>query len=180
MAAAKTLHSRLATKADMPALRVLMERSMRAFLPRFLSPEQVQASFEIMGIDSRLIEDQTYFVIHDGAALAGCGGWSRRATLFGGDHTRGRSPRLLDPASEPARVRAMYTDPDHARKGVGALILALCEEAARAEGFSAVELAATAAGVPLYAACGYQPERAWDEITSKGVPVPLVLMTKDL
>ncbi len=172
------LTHRLAKDADLPALHRLMKRSITAFLPDFLSPEQVEASFEIMGVDSRLVADGTYFMVFDGDALAGCGGWSRRETLFGGDHTSGRNPRLLDPKAEAARVRAMYTDPDHGRKGVGRLILALCEDAARAEHFTRVELAATAAGVPLYEACGYAPIRAWDEITSNGVPVPLVLMGK--
>jgi len=172
------LTNRLARKADLPALHVLMNRAISAFLPDFLSPAQVEASFEIMGVDSRLVADGTYFMVFDGGALAGCGGWSRRETLFGGDHTSGRNPRLLDPKTEAARVRAMYTDPDHGRKGVGRLILSLCEDAARAEHFTRVELAATAAGVPLYAACGYKPMRAWDEITSNGVPVPLVLMGK--
>ena len=174
------LTHRLARKGDLPALQALMQRAIRGFLPQFLSPEQVEASFEIMGLDTRLIADGTYFMVFDGDALAGCGGWSRRQTLFGGDHTAGRNPRLLDPAREAARVRAMYTDPDHGRKGVGRLILSLCEEAARREGFGRAELAATAAGVPLYEACGYAPMRRWDEITSTGVPVPLVLMGKDL
>ncbi len=171
---------RLAMEADLPALHRLMERAITSFLPDFLTPAQVEASFEIMGVDSRLVADGTYFMVFDGDALAGCGGWSRRETLFGGDHTSGRNPRLLDPANEAARVRAMYTDPDHGRKGVGRLILDLCENAARAENFTRVELAATAAGVPLYEACGYAPVRAWDEITSNGVSVPLVLMGKEL
>ncbi len=175
-----SLSHRLAHQADLPALQGLMERAIRGFLPRFLSPAQVEASFEIMGVDTRLIADGTYFMVFDGAELAGCGGWSRRQTLFGGDHTTGRNPRLLDPAREAARVRAMYTDPDHARKGVGRLILSLCEEAARREGFLRAELAATAAGVPLYSACGYAPIKQWDEVTSQGVPVPLVLMGKSL
>lgn len=177
---APNLTHRLANEADLPALHRLMKRAISAFLPDFLSPEQVEASFEIMGVDSRLIADGTYFMVFDGDDLAGCGGWSRRETLFGGDHTSGRNPRLLDAAKEAARVRAMYTDPDHGRKGVGRLILNLCEDAARAERFTQVELAATAAGVPLYKACGYTPMRAWDEITSNGVPVPLVLMGKGL
>jgi len=177
---APCLHHRLARQADLAALHRLMERSIRGFLPDFLSPAQVESSFEIMGVDTRLIADDTYFMVFDGDDLAGCGGWSRRQTLFGGDHTAGRNARLLDPALEPARVRAMYTDPDHGRKGVGRMILQLCEAAARCEGFTRAELAATAAGVPLYAACGYTPMRRWDEITSHGVPVPLVLMGKSL
>lgn len=153
---------------------------MAGFLPKFLNPEQVAASYEIMGVDSRLIADHTYFMVFDGKNLAGCGGWSRRETLFGGDHSSGRNPRALDPTTEPARVRAMYTDPDHGRKGVGRMILQLCENAARERGFLSVELAATAPGVPLYQACGYKKIKAWDQLTSKGIKVPLQLMGKPL
>ncbi|VAV96531.1 Acetyltransferase, GNAT family [hydrothermal vent metagenome] len=174
------LTHRLANLNDLPDLHQLMDRAMRRFLPDFLDAEQVKASYEIMGVDSRLIEDGTYFVVLADNQLAGCGGWSRRETLFGGDHSSGRNPRRLHPATEPARVRAMYTNPNHARQGIGRLILQLCEEAAQAEGFQAVELAATAAGVPLYEACGYTPIKKWNEITSNKTPVPLVLMGKQL
>jgi len=174
------LTNRLALEADVPDLHSLMERAMGKFLPQFLNPDQVKASYEIMGVDSRLVADQTYFMVFSDGELAGCGGWSRRQTLFGGDHTSGRNSRRLDPETEPARVRAMYTDPIHARKGVGRMILNLCETAARNEGFQSVELAATAPGVPLYKACGYVPVRAWEEPTTSGTSVPLVLMGKTL
>src|ERR1700733_10499634 len=108
-----------------------------------------------MGLDTQLIKDGTYFVIEADGCIAGCGGWSRRATLFGGNHTAGRSEALLDPARDAARVRAMYTHPDFARKGVGRMILAHCEAAAAKEGFRKVELAATMSGLPLYRVCGY-------------------------
>jgi GNAT superfamily N-acetyltransferase len=119
-------------------------------------------------------------VVESQSALAGCGGWSRRATLFGGNHTEGRDARLLDPRTEPARVRAMYTAPAFARRGVGRKVLALCEEAARKEGFLRVELAATLGGKPLYAACGYQPIEEMSVATPTGVKVPLVRMGKAL
>lgn len=132
-----------------------------------------------MGLDTQLVDDGTYFVVDLGGAMAGCGGWSRRATLYGGDRSPGRDAALLDPAKDPARVRAMYTHPSHVRRGVGRLILALCEEAARAEGFARVELMATMAGEPLYRACGYQPvERIEDP--RGGAPVPLLRMAKRL
>jgi GNAT superfamily N-acetyltransferase len=174
------LTHRLAVEADLPDLHGLMERAMGKFLPQFLNPDQVVASYEIMGVDSRLVADQTYFMVFADDELAGCGGWSRRQTLFGGDHTSGRNPRRLNPKTEPARVRAMYTDPVHARKGVGRMILNLCETAARDEGFQSVELAATAPGVPLYKACGYVPIRAWEEPTKGGTNVPLLLMGKPI
>ena len=109
---------------------------------------------------------------------AGCGGWSRRATLFGGDHSAGRDAALLDPATDAARVRAMYTSPDFTRRGVGRLILAACEAAAAAEGFKRVELGATMAGMPLYEACGYTEIEAMLVPTKSGTPVPITRMGK--
>jgi len=174
------LISRLATPADIPALKILMERSINLLLPAFLTPEEVAASHEVMGLDTQLIADGTYFVIEADGAIAGCGGWSRRATLFGGDHSSGRDAALLDPAREPARVRAMYTDPAFTRRGVGRLILSLCEEKAGSEGFSSCEMAATMGGEPLYAACGYHRIEPFEAQTSGGVRVPLVRMGKAL
>jgi GNAT superfamily N-acetyltransferase len=174
------LTHRLAAASDMEALTGLMDAAIRDLLPQFLSPEQVEASFAVMGLDTVLIEDGTYFVIEIDGELAGCGGWSRRATLFGGNHTRGRDARLLDPKTEPARVRAMYTSPRFTRRGVGRKVLALCEEAARKEGFSRVELAATMGGKPLYEACGYMPLEPMRVTTPNGVEVPLLRMGKML
>src|SRR3954462_9316070 len=122
----------------------------------FLDEEQIDASRTIMGLDTQLIDDGTYFVVEAAADVAGCGGWSRRETLFGGDHSSGRADRLLDPASEPARVRAMYTNPAHARRGVGRLGPSLGERAAAAEGFTRLELMATLSGEPLYTAYGFR------------------------
>jgi GNAT superfamily N-acetyltransferase len=145
----------------------------------FLSDDQIAASRTIMGLDRQLIADGTYFVVETDGRIAGCGGWSRRATLYGGDHTPGRDAALLDPATEPARVRAMYTHPDFARRGVGALILELCEDAARAEGFTRLELMATMSGRPLYARAGYvEIEHIVDD--RGGAPVPLVRMGKSI
>jgi GNAT superfamily N-acetyltransferase len=133
-----------------------------------------------MGLDTQLIADATYFAIEEHGRIVGCGGWSRRATMFGGDHTTGRSDALLDPARDAARVRAMYTDPDHARRGIGRAILDACEGAARAEGFQRAELVATLAGEPLYRACGFAPIEAFEQMTQAGVAVPLILMGKAL
>ena len=168
---------RLATDADMPRLRAVMDAAIRELLPQFLSPEKVEASFAVMGLDSQLIADGTYFVLEENGQIAGCGGWSRRATLFGGNHTAGRDARLLDPATEAARVRAMYTSPAFARRGVGRLILSLCEAAAAAEGFKRVELAGTLSGQPLYRACGYEVIEAFEDDRG-GVAVPLSRMGK--
>ena len=132
----------------------------------------------VFGVDTQLIADGTYFVAHDGEALAGCGGWSRRNTLFGGDHAAVRDDALLDPKRDAARVRAMYTSPAFVRRGVGRLVLSLCEQAAAQEGFSRAELAATLAGLPLYRACGYREIERLNAPTSKGIAVPLIRMGK--
>jgi GNAT superfamily N-acetyltransferase len=174
-----TLTHRLARRDDVPALSALMQASIAELQKGFLDPAQIESSRAIMGLDSQLIDDGTYFVVECDGEIAGCGGWSRRATLYGGDHSSARDASLLDPARDAARVRAMYTHPSHTRKGIGKLILSLCESAARAEGYSTVQLMATMSGVPLYTACGYQPhERVLDD--RGGVPVPLVRMTKRL
>ena len=172
--------SRLATEADLPALRLLMTRAIDTLLGAFLDPAAVAASHAVMGLDTQLVSDRTYFVIEEDGAIAGCGGWSRRATLYGGDHTEGtRDDALLDPAHDAARTRAMYTDPDFARRGIGRLILMLCERAAAAEGFTRMELMATAAGVPFYEASGYAA-LAYAPRTVDGTVVPLVRMSKHL
>ena len=174
------LQHRLAVPADMPALSALMDAAIRGLLPAFLTPAQVTASFAVMGLDTQLIADGTYFVITLDGAIAGCGGWSRRATLFGGNHTQGRDARLLDPKTEAARVRAMYTSPDFARRGVGRRILELSETAARAEGFTKTELGATMGGQPLYEACGYRGIELLQVPTPGGVRVPILRMGKTL
>jgi len=156
-----------------------MDAAISELQAPFLDDRQIAASRAIMGLDTQLVDDGTYFVVESNGEPAGCGGWSRRATLYGGDRTPGRSSAFLDPAIDAARVRAMYTHPRHARRGVGRLILAACEDAARREGFKKVELMSTLSGEPLYLACGYQPvERLTD--ARGGAPVPLVRMWKPL
>jgi GNAT superfamily N-acetyltransferase len=173
-----TLTHRLARREDLDALRALMTLAIRHFIGARLDPARVEASFEIMGVDSQLVADGTYFVVECGGRIAGCGGWSRRATLFGGDHAAGRDARALDPDIEPARVRAMYTHPDFGRRGVGRRILELCEAAAAREGFRSLELVATVAGEPLYAAYGFELLERIEVPTSRGVAVPCARMRK--
>ncbi|MDQ0464257.1 GNAT superfamily N-acetyltransferase [Caulobacter ginsengisoli] len=168
---------RLATIADVPALTALSEAAIDALLGAVLSPAEVASSRLMMGIDSQLIADGTYFVVEKDGQIAGCGGWSRRATHYGGDHSPGRDDALLDPATDAARVRAMYTHPAFARQGVGRLVLELCEAAAAEAGFHRLELTATAAGEPLYAAYGFTPERRFTDARG-GAPVPLCVMSK--
>ncbi len=172
---------RAATEADLPALRALMTRAIEELQRDVLSPEQVTASHQIMGLDTQLVADRTYFMILDAGALVGCGGWSWRATLFGGDDSIvAREPLPLDPATDAAKIRAMYVDPDHARRGIGKRIMALCEDAARAAGFTRVELMATLAGLPLYKACGYAEIEAVEATSREGVKVPIIRMGKAL
>ena len=174
-----SLRIRTARIEELDALHTLMELAIGELLKPFLNAAEVASSRTIMGLDSQLVKDGTYFVVEENGALAGCGGWSRRATMYGGDVSPGRDPALLDPAKDAARVRAMYTHPAFVRRGVGRMILARCEEAARAEGFTRAELVATMAGLPLYLACGYQPvERFSDD--RGGTPVPLARMVKGL
>lgn len=169
---------RLARREDIAALEPLMTAAIRDLLPQFLPPDAVEASFDIMGLDTQLIDDGTYYVIECEGTIAGCGGWSRRATLFGGNHSAGRDAALLDALRDPARVRAMYTSPAFVRRGIGRLVLELCERAAAAEGFSRVELAATMGGEPLYRACGYEDIERFEAPTRTGIRVPLVRMGK--
>lgn len=173
------LTHRLASDADIPALTALMDAAIGELQKGFLDAAQIASSRMIMGLDRQLIADGTYFVVEEDGALAGSGGWSRRNTLYGGDHTPGRDAALLDPSTEAARVRAMYTSPAFARRGVGRLILSLCEAAAKAEGFSRVELAGTMSGRPLYEACGYAVIEAFED-TRGGVAVPLMRMGKGI
>jgi GNAT superfamily N-acetyltransferase len=171
------LTSRIARAEDLSALEAVMDAAIGELQKGFLSPEQIAASRMIMGLDRQLVADGTYFIVEADGRIAGCGGWSRRATLYGGDHTPGRDPELLDPTRDAARVRAMYTHPDFARRGVGRLILRLCEDAARAEGFGRLELMGTMSGRPLYESYGFT---AIEEIVDDrgGAPVPLVRMGK--
>ncbi|MDQ8757956.1 GNAT family N-acetyltransferase [Sphingosinicella sp. LHD-64] len=172
---------RPAIEADLPALRALMARAIAELQRGFLTPQEIAASHSVMGLDTQLVADGTYWLAEAaGGELAGCGGWSRRRTLYGGDHsTKLRDAGLLDPAVDAARIRAMYTDPDFTRRGVGRLILEVCEREAAAAGFRRFELMATLAGVPLYRACGYVPVEEVRAEPVDGVCVPLVRMRKD-
>ena len=170
---------RLATSADLPALRVMINRAIAELQSAFLTPAEVEASQAMMGLDTQLIDDGCYYLAEIDGQLAGSGGWSRRATLYGGDHSAGRDARMLEPGRDAARVRAMYTHPDFVRRGVGRAVLAACEAAAYEAGFTRVELMATLSGQPLYRVAGFIPiEHILDN--NSGVPVPLVLMGKAL
>lgn len=179
-----TLTSQITTRwagpEDVPALQALMKRAIDALQGDVLTPEQVVASHQVMGLDTQLIADGTYLVAERDGVIAGCGGWSYRATLYGGDHSTDlRDPELLDPARDAARIRAMYTNPDFVRQGVGRRVLADCEAAAAAAGFGAVELMATLAGERLYTPSGYVPVERVDAMGG-GIAIPMIRMRKEL
>lgn len=168
-----------ATAEDIPAIAALMKRSIAELQVNVLTPAQIEASHFGMGLDTQLIEDGTYFSVWDNATLVGCGGWSFRATLYGGNHSAGRNAERLNPKKDRARIRAMYTHPEYTRRGIGKVILDASEAAAYAAGFSALEMAATLAGEPFYLKCGYTIEDRWQDENGP-VPVPLLTMVKCL
>ena len=147
---------RRAVAADVPMLEALIARSARALSSGDYSSDEIEALIaHIFGVDSEVVADGNYLVAEVDGVAAGCGGWSRRRTLFGGDRFAARESGLLDPAVDAAKIRAFFVDPAFARRGVGGAILAACEEAAAAAGFRRLELMATLPGVPFYAAAGY-------------------------
>ena len=175
------LTHRIATSDDLAAIRALMAQAIDRLQTGFLSAEQIRASHRVMGLDTQLIRDGTYFLIESEGRLAGCGGWSCRATLYGGDSSVvTREPAALDPAHDAARIRAMYTHPDFTRQGIGRRVMELCEGAARDASFARAEMMATMAGVPLYRACGYEPIEEVLSDPIDGVRVPLLRMGKAL
>ena len=174
-----SLHIRTATSEDISALERLIEESVRALSVGFYTPQQIESSLQyVFGVDTQLIEDGTYFVVEADGLLAGCGGWSKRKTLYGGDKVKTEEDDLLDPKTQPSRIRAFFVHPNFARRGIGRLLLDACEQAAREAGFSALELAATMPGEPLYAACGFHIIERIEVELPDGVLVPIARMGK--
>lgn len=171
---------RLATPADVGTLRELIACSIRELGARDYTPQQIEAALQgAFGVDSALVRDGTYFVVAtDGGELAGCGGWSRRKTLFGGDARADRDDGFLDPQRDRAKIRAFFIHPRHARRGLGRRILAHCESAARAAGFSGFELMATLPGKRLYDACGYVGDAPVEQPLPGGGSITFVPMWK--
>ena len=172
------LNYRLADLKDIPNIKGLMQHSITKLLGNYVDEAELEASFESMGLDDQLIKDKTYFLIHFEGLLVGCGGWSNRKTLFGGNHTPNRSDDFLDPNNDAAKIRAMYTNPDWARKGVGTLILKLAEKEASNSGFKKCELMATLSGLHLYKERGYKIDEETIYESKKGNKVKMFKMTK--
>lgn len=174
---------RTAHHDDIPVLEDLIARSAHGLSIGDYTPEQVAGALEgAFGVDTQLIDDGTYFVIeHDGTGtIVACGGWSYRATLFGGDAHAERDAGVLDPQSDAAKIRAFFVDPAHARRGLGRRLLEHCEERAKARGFRALELMSTLPGQRLYAACGFVAGDSVDHDLGQGQSIRFVPMRKQL
>jgi GNAT superfamily N-acetyltransferase len=170
---------RLARADDIPALEALLPISVRALQAAHYSPAQMQAALgPVFGIDGQLIRDGTYFVVERDSQIVGCGGWSKRKSLYGGDDGRAGEDVELDPQRDPARVRAFFVHPEWARRGVGRSIMVACEQAIIAAGFRAVDIVATLAGEPLYASFSYAAAERYEIPMAGGLSLPVVRMTK--
>lgn len=173
---------RLAREQDIPALERLIPLSVRGLQSSHYSSDQMEAAIgSVFGVDRQLICDGTYFVVEQTNELIGCGGWSKRKTLFGSDHHQAaRDDAELDPQSDAARIRAFFVHPEHARRGVGRAIVEACETAIRGAGFKRIELAATLPGEAFYQVCGYQSGKREDVSLPNGLTLGIVHMSKAL
>jgi GNAT superfamily N-acetyltransferase len=172
---------RAAGFADVPQIEALIARSARGLSADDYRPSQVEGALRgAFGVDTQLLIDQTYFAVEEHGRLVGCGGWSFRSTLFGGDARTDRDSSTLDPGTQAAKVRAFFVDPDNARRGIGTLLLEHCEKEARARGFSHVELMATLPGVKLYGARGYVGTDTVSYDLGNGETIEFVPMRKAL
>lgn len=182
-----TFHLRLAMEEDIPSLDALIEASVRGLQAGDYTTAQIEGALgTVLGLDTQLIADRTYFIAECSdettglSKLAGCGGWSKRKTLFGADRGPGRESELLDPEVDAAKVRAIFVHPEFARKGLGSQILATVENAAREAGFSRYEMGSTLTGVSLYRLKGYVEVERIEVPLHNGEAFPVVKMVKDV
>lgn len=172
---------RLATPEDVPSLAALIDVSVRGLSAGHYSARQIDSALRyVFGPDTQLIADGTYYVAEGGEAMVAAGGWSRRRTLYGGDQMKQGADPLLDPAREPARIRAFYVHPGWARQGLGRRLLERCESDAAAAGFQTLELMSTLPGEPLYRALGFQEVERLTADLPDGVGLPVVRMRRDI
>ena len=175
------MNIRKATLEDRSKIQQLIADSARGLSREHYDDAQIEAAIAtVFGVDTDLIDDGTYFVAEIEGELAGCGGWSRRRTLFGGDQFTTRDRSYIDPATDPARIRAFFVHPNHARKGVAQAILARCEREAAAHGFRAMELLSTLPGIKFYKSCGYTEQGNYDLQVTDDVKIEFVPMRKEL
>lgn len=177
------IHIRRATSADIPVLRNLIDASVRGLQAPDYTPSQIESALAtVYGVDTQLIADGTYFVAEEGSevnpSIVGCGGWSKRKTLFGGDQWTGREAALLNPQHDAAKIRAFFIHPSWARRGIGTMILEACENAAIVAGFTRFEMGATLTGVALYRARGYAALENLEVLLANGESLPIVRMEK--
>jgi GNAT superfamily N-acetyltransferase len=172
---------RLATPGDLEAIEAMMRAAIRHHFPAFYGDARLESAVRYIGKPDRmLVDDGTYYVAEDERGLTACGGWSRRSRLYAGSGAGADDARLLDPATEPAPVRAMFVRGDQARRGLGTRILELCEQAAKAEGFTRLTLMATLPGVPLYERYGFERVEELDIPLEDGTPMEGVRMEKPI
>ena len=187
-----TFTIRKALPSDVPTLEALIDRSVRGLQAEDYTPTQLESALAtVYGVDSQLIADGTYFVVEtesiNGSAsdtrtpsIVGCGGWSKRKTLYGGDQWTGREDSMLDPEKDAAKIRAFFVDPAWVRRGIGTLILGACEAAAIADGFRRLEMGATLTGVPFYRVRGYSEREHVGVPLRNGESLPIVRMEKTI
>lgn len=172
---------RLATRSDIPAISLLIPRSARGLSGTYYTAMQIESLIEhVFGPDSTLIDDGTYVVAEMGGAIVGCGGWSRRRTLYGGDQMKSELDPLLNPRVDAARIRAFFVEPEAARRGIGAAILRHCMDGARSAGFRTVELMATLPGAPFYRRFGFEELEQVEVELPDGVKVEFRRMSRSL
>lgn len=181
----RELSLRAATHSDVPGIQELIRASVRGLSVGYYDPLQIETAIaQVFGVDSQLIDDGSYYVIEEiGAASSrpvAAGGWSKRRTLYGGDQMKEEADPLLDPATEPARIRAFFVHPEMARRGLARMLFAECERAARSAGFREFVLAATLPGQPLYRSLGFVDVESVDQPMSDGLVLPLVKMRRPI
>jgi GNAT superfamily N-acetyltransferase len=175
------LITRFAAIADIPELNQMIALSVRGLSTGYYTPNQIESALKyIFGVDTQLVIDSTYYIAEKDGEIVGCGGWSKRNTLYGGDQHKETEDPLLDPEHDAARIRAFFVHPDHARQGIGKLIINVCETAAIVNGFKSFELGATLPGVPLYTAMGYTAIERIDAPLPDGEVLGIIKMRKNL
>ncbi|WP_183556934.1 GNAT family N-acetyltransferase [Mucilaginibacter sp. SP1R1] len=176
-----TITTRPATFDDIPVLQQLIALSVRGLSTGYNTPNQIESALKyVFGVDTQLVTDGTYYVAQIRDTIVGCGGWSKRNKLYGGDQHKEIEDQLLNPEYDAARIRAFFVHPNWARRGIGRHIMQVCENAAQTNGFKSFQLGATLPGVPLYEVMGYSPVEYIDQPMPNGEVLPIVKMQKVL